>query len=1381
VDQPETPNQTPDRPADAKSATEPESPPPPATRSRRLRRVAARLIGVLVAIVAAALVTVLTVDLGPWVHDLAERQGSNYLKRPMHIGRLEATLRTGIFVVEDLVIEGLTPQDRPFLTAKKITVVLPWWTALSRALVIESVEMTDWNMVIETFPNGRHNLPKLTPERRPPSGAPRRFTTTLRSAVSTRGQLTYQDHGTPWGIVARHLNVQLYRSEILNDYRGRASFSEGTVAIQSYQPFRTDMQSRFNMVGGRIHFDRIDLVSDGARSVVTGDLDLGRWPEQLYRVKSFIDFPTQKDIFFHGQKFAVSGVGEFDGTFRLFKGGRELKGSFRSDVAGVNEWRFPDLRGSVLWLSDRLEITDATSQLYGGRARFDYRMAPFGNRAKPTQALWDVEYDGVDLAQLTDFLELEGIRLGGSASGENHIQWPMGKWAQGRWQGHVEIAPPPGVQPMTRALPADLADARSALPKAEGPFNPRAPLGYVPVAGEIAYTIDPRWISLERSWAATADTFVEFEGQTAFGERSGIRFHVTSVDWQESDRLLAGIMTAFGAPTGAVPISGYGEFDGVMLDSFRRPRIEGTFTGDRLRAWDTLWGRGRGDIVIQNSYVFVSNSVLTSGDAEIRAAGQFSLGYPRRDGGDEIDAQVKLVRWPLSDLRHAFELDDYQMDGTVSGDYHLFGKYTTPLGYGSMRIERGTAYGEAFDVATSTLQFEGNGVRLHGIEVAKGVGAVTGAAWVGWDGTYSFNADGRRIPVESLTSVSFPRAPLTGVLQFTATGAGTFEEPRYDVKVAVNDLFAGDEGIGTVTGVVGLRDEVLTLALEAGSPRLQVSGSGRIALTPEKDAELTLRFADTSLDPYVRFFEPRLSPFTNAVAGGTIRAIGELANLDHLVVEARVEELDLKLFDYQIRNNGVVELSLDQQVLNIGRLQLNGEGTQLEVSGDLSLRDDRIDIEASGNANLGILQGFFRDIRSRGTAVLRGAIGGSLKQPVFAGSASVEDGRIRHFWLPHSLDAINGTIAFDRSGIRFDDLAATLGGGSVTFGGRIGMSGFMPAELNVTARGEGMRLRYPEGLRSTVDADLTLQGTLGAAVLGGKVVVRDALWSRRMEATPDFFNFATTTTTTPAAGSPTPTIPIRFEVDIVADESVRVENNLATAVASADLQLRGTYDRPLLFGRATVDRGDIVFEGNRYLITRGSVDFFNTTRIEPFFDLEAETRVRQPGQPYTITATLTGTANRPVFSLSSDPPLSEVDIFLLMFGQQTDPQSAELRQVRPGSNEEQQQLLLYQGLARALTGSLAAPVNRAFEQIANVQITPTLSGNETDPLTPSARIIIGRRISNRAYLTYSRSLGNTQRDQVLILEYDQNDRLGWILTQTGDNTFAVEFRVRNRF
>ena len=37
----------------------------------------------------------------------------------------------------------------------------------------------------------------------------------------------------------------------------------------------------------------------------------------------------------------------------------------------------------------------------------------------------------------------------------------------------------------------------------------------------------------------------------------------------------------------------------------------------------------------------------------------------------------------------------------------------------------------------------------------------------------------------------------------------------------------------------------------------------------------------------------------------------------------------------------------------------------------------------------------------------------------------------------------------------------------------------------------------------------------------------------------------------------------------------------------------------------------MLFEGNRYRITRGTIDFLNPNGIEPFFDIEAEARIRR--------------------------------------------------------------------------------------------------------------------------------------------------------------------------
>ena len=202
-------------------------------------------------------------------------------------------------------------------------------------------------------------------------------------------------------------------------------------------------------------------------------------------------------------------------------------------------------------------------------------------------------------------------------------------------------------------------------------------------------------------------------------------------------------------------------------------------------------------------------------------------------------------------------------------------------------------------------------------------------------------------------------------------------------------------------------------------------------------------------------------------------------------------------------------------------------------------------------------------------------------------------------------------------------------------------------------------------------------------------------------------------------------------------------------------------------------------------MTRGTIDFITPPagRIEPLFDIEAETRVRIPSQTIRVTLGVTGTLTNASVSLGSDPPLPEVDIIALLFGTTTDISNAELRALSPQGATEAEEALLRSAGARLITGTLSAPVRRVVEEtlgLDTAQITPTI-GTENDPLTPSARLTVGKRLSSRAYLTFSRALGTAARDQIIVLEYDESDRLGFVLTQTGDRTFAVDFRVRQSF
>lgn len=1358
-------------------------------RFKRFERVRAHFafrftrLGVVIAAaaLAVAIVTTLTIDLGPGLRALAEREGSRRIQRPMHIGSLSVRLLNGRFVLEDFVIEGLTADDRPFLRARRIEVSLTWDAMFHREVLLDSIEMSDWQMVVEQWPGGRHSFPKFASG----SEGRRRFTTTLKYVRARSGEFTFDDHGTPWSTIARNLDITVGR---VVGYRGEASFSGGTVAIQNYVPMRADMKAIFSVDRGIVHFDRITLKTDGAESVLTGDADIAHWPEQTYQVRSLVDFHRQRELFFANENYTLSGEGRFNGVFHLYRGGRSLTGEFDSDELGLQignrDYRFPELKGRLSWLPDRFDVTDTTIQFYGGTAKLRYAIAPLGVRQQPARARFDAEWQNVDLSEYSDFLELRGLRLAGRWSGQNRLEWPLGRFREHAGDGFSDVMPPAGVRVLSGARSSSLSsgpELGGAHPSFGTPFGP-----HLPIAGQVTYRYDRDWVEFSDGRFSTPATDVTFSGRTGWGRDSHIPFHVLSTDLQESDRVLAGMMTAFGAPTNAIEVGGSAEFSGTLTESLTRPRVEGTFVGEHMRAFDVDWGTGKAGLVIQNSYVDVSGGRMQKDEGEIVVDGRFSLGFPRRDRGEEMNSRIRVARWTAADFKHAFDIDDYDVSGTLSGEYHLYGPYQGPFGFGTLTIDRGVAYGEPFETATGSLRFEGNGVRIDGIQLKKSGGTAEGAAFIGWNGTYSFNANGRRIPMESVEAVRYPRAALTGLLEFTAAGSGTFDVPRYQFRAQIRDLFLADEGIGEVTGRLDVRGTMMTLELEAASPRLAVSGTGRISLTDERDADLTLRFTDTSIDPYARAYEPRLSPFTTAVGSGTLRIVGELANPDRLAVDAVFEQLQLRLFDYRLRNAAPIRVVMNQNVVRIDEMRFVGDDTQLDVSGLVDLNARRIAGLAKGSANLGILQGFYRNIRSSGQAQLAAQVSGSLEAPVILGQATIADGRLRYFSLPHSLEAVNGSILFDSRNIRLDGLTARVADGQVNFDGRIGLDGYTPSDLALSATARNMRLRYPQGVRSEVDADLALTGRVSSPTLSGAVTVQNAIWTTRFDTSGNLFDFGGSSVagTPVASGVTAQTVPVRLDLRVIAPGTLRIENNAAHIVSSADLTFRGTYERPIVFGRAEISRGEFIFEGRRYVVTRGTLDFTNPVRIEPTFDIAAETQVRVPGQTYRVTLSASGTMQRlrPVFE--SDPPLpSQVEVASLLLGDIGTTQDADLRALRKPDLTEQQ--LIQARVARMLASPISGEIGKVVEETFGVdtfQVTPLLanSSQTSSRFNPSARLTIGKRISNRAYLTFSRSISTTS-DQIILLEYDQTDRISWLLTRNEDDSYALDIRVRKEF
>jgi hypothetical protein len=215
-------------------------------RTQTTRKIVRRTLAVASVILAVAFILTLTMDLGPALRKRAETGGTNYLKREMTIGELHIRIWDGAYVIRNLRIAGLTPKSRPWLIAKEIVVRMPnRRSLLNNQIILDSIEMTDWTMYVEQTPDGRHSFPDFKRN----SNGPKKWTTTLRYVRASRGEFTFDDQGTPWGVIARNIDVIVAKAS--RGVSRLGSFSNGLVTIQDYVPFRADMDTTFKIDGSR--------------------------------------------------------------------------------------------------------------------------------------------------------------------------------------------------------------------------------------------------------------------------------------------------------------------------------------------------------------------------------------------------------------------------------------------------------------------------------------------------------------------------------------------------------------------------------------------------------------------------------------------------------------------------------------------------------------------------------------------------------------------------------------------------------------------------------------------------------------------------------------------------------------------------------------------------------------------------------------------------------------------------------------------------------------------------------------------------------------------------------------------------------------------------
>ena len=348
--------------------------------------------------------------------------------------------------------------------------------------------MTDWRVRIEQYPGGRNNVPHLSGR---PSTGPSRFTTNISYVHASRGEFSYWDYGTPWGIDLPGMDITVMN---LAGYRGLLRSDRGVLQIQSYEPAWAAARAWFRISGGQVLFDKIHFDTYGSTTVATGTADVLHWPEQTYSVESVLQLPQMREVFWAPYSFTLTGEAHFAGTFHMYKGGRILKGDFHGDEPALNAFQFPGMEGSLVWTHERFDVIRSRSAFYGGQIEFIYHLWPV-NTPAPANASLETRYEDVDLKTFSDAMGFDGIRLAGRATGRNVLDWRLRHWEEHRGHGTISAVPPPGVSVQTRALPLRIPD-----PPIAHVFGDLFPaLDNVPVGGTVSYEYGPEWVTIAPS------------------------------------------------------------------------------------------------------------------------------------------------------------------------------------------------------------------------------------------------------------------------------------------------------------------------------------------------------------------------------------------------------------------------------------------------------------------------------------------------------------------------------------------------------------------------------------------------------------------------------------------------------------------------------------------------------------------------------------------------------------------------------------------------------------------------------------------------------------------------------------------------------------------
>ena len=618
------------------------------------------------------------------------------------------------------------------------------------------------------------------------------------------------------------------------------------------------------------------------------------------------------------------------------------------------------------------------------------------------------------------------------------------------------------------------------------------------------------------------------------------------------------------------------------------------------------------------------------------------------------------------------------LDGRLSGDLTMIGDPTAPNGEIDAEIRDAVLMGETFPsghfkgwLDSGNIMIDELGLdRWSGEESLMARGSVT----PDWDANIEVTGTGFRL--ERLNQLSEVALPMSADISIDAVVSGQLMDPRPVGRVALRNMVFADRSVPNSTVKFSPISDGIGFSGDLVQGGLRFEGS-----VPTTRDSFTVR---ATLDEF-----PVHTLFPGGVNGSPVKAFldgdvtidGDMSGpVPQAGLVGRGKSFGLEWDRHKLQTLGPWDFALTGREMQLSGFRIQGAGT--DINWALS-SDEAGELTGGGggfiDADLArmLVPGL---TRSDGTIALNLGVDGTIQDPKWSVDLAILDATMQGNWFPHPVEGIEGVVSVtenetlfrsldpdDRDAKwvadnatlaqsarrlkRFDGLRGTIGGGAARVQGGWRSQGWSPMEFGMTGTVTNGRVQYLEDFPAAVgNANLTFDGPVGELLLAGRIDVSEMVFNERITWEDNLFQPSADGAAVIALDEEEPWFDM--DIDMVADDTVRVRNNLADMVAGGSLKLIGDTKQPGLVGHIRCEPGGSVYLKERdFEVQRAELHFVDPFTYDPEVDLLLQTDIRARNEDYNIHYQVSGTYNDWQAETRSEPALPQADVnALLLFG-----------------------------------------------------------------------------------------------------------------------------------